>query len=71
MEKVYYKLTVEKTVSHELITACIQAFWLMELCHGRKWLTFWGQSSDLEGAAFVLKAEGITCKLTTYRGPRH
>lgn len=66
--KYYYKLTVTATIPHEVKVAFVNAFALMEVCNGYKWVTFYGISDDIVTACDLLNAEGYTAKKTWYKG---
>ena len=66
--KYYYKLTVTATIPHETKVAFVNAFALMEVSHGYKWITFYGVSDDIVTACDLLTAEGYTAKKTWFKG---
>lgn len=60
--KIYYKLTVTATIPHEIEVAHIQAFYLMQISRGRKWITFVGAPDDIVAAYDSLKEYGYMVK---------
>lgn len=66
--KLYYKLTVSANIPHKVKVSFVNAFQLMEVSCGRKWISFYGASSDIETAYDLLKDEGFTVKKTWMRG---
>lgn len=62
--KIYYKLTVTATIPHDVEVSFVNAFCLMIVSRGYKWVTFYGASDDIETACDLLNAEGITAKKT-------
>ena len=66
--KMYYKLVVTAEMPHNVKMAFVHAFNLMEVCDGRKWVTFYGMTSDIETACDLIMAEGYTARKVFYRG---
>ena len=65
--KLYYKLTVSANVPRTVMVAFVNAFCLMEVSHGKKWITFFGAPDDIVTACSLLNEEGYTAKKTWLR----
>ena len=62
--RIYYKLTVTAEIPHNVKVSFVNAFRLMEVSKGYKWVTFYGASDDIMTACDLLNDEGITAKKT-------
>lgn len=66
--RMYYKLVVSAEMPHDVKVAYVNAFCLMEVKAGRKWITFYGMTDDIETACELLVAEGYTARKVWYKG---
>ena len=66
--KMYYKLIVTADIPHDVKVAFVNAFCLMEVCNGWKWITFYGVTDDIKTACDLLNAEGYNSRKTWYKG---
>lgn len=65
--KLYYKLTISADTPRAVIVAFVNAFCLMEVSHGKKWVTFYGTPDDIVTACDLLNEEGYIAKKTWLR----
>ena len=62
--RIYYKLAVTVEIPHNVKVSFVNAFRLMEVSKGHKWITFYGESDDIVTACDLLNDEEITAKKT-------
>lgn len=60
--KLYYKLIVTAEIPHNIEVAHVNAFCLMQVSKGRKWITFFGSPDDIVAAYDSLKDYGYIVK---------